>query len=216
MVGASTDEGSFVAAIHERLLDRDPTAPAELVERYLVPLVRRLRRRQPEVHDDTLLDDAVTDALLDYIEHPDRYDPSKRVLLGYLTMAANGDLLNALEKERRRRRRESSLDRVEETRGDRNETIADTNAAAEMERVEQDRARVAAMEEAVRSVVPDPRDRRLMRLMLEGERTTAVYARVLGIEHQDRTLQTRDVKRHKDRLKKRLARLGARLHERAD
>ena len=47
-------------------------------------------------------------------------------------------------------------------------------------------------------------DRRLIELLGAGTRSTSAYAEVLGISHLPREAQTKEVKRHKDRLKKRL------------
>ena len=49
-------------------------------------------------------------------------------------------------------------------------------------------------------------DRRLIQLMLDGERSTGAFARVLGIENQSTEDQRRIVKQHKDRLKASLQR----------
>jgi RNA polymerase sigma-70 factor (ECF subfamily) len=61
--------------------------------------------------------------------------------------------------------------------------------------------------------VSDPVDRELLEMILTGERKTAPYARSLGIADRSETEQRKIVKRHKDRLKKRLRRLGVRLRE---
>jgi hypothetical protein len=59
-------------------------------------------------------------------------------------------------------------------------------------------------------------DRRVLRLMVDGERRTAVFAAVLGLDGQPAEAQRREVKRAKDRIKKRLERAGwGRLGRRA-
>jgi RNA polymerase sigma-70 factor (ECF subfamily) len=75
-----------------------------------------------------------------------------------------------------------------------NDTVERVDAAALMERV---------MEE-----ITDPMDRRILALMLQGERATAAYATVLGIQAAPEQEQKSIVKRHKDRISKRLERLG--------
>src|SRR5215831_8585495 len=90
-----TLSAEFNREIHQRLLDRDPIAPAELAVAYLEPLINWLRTRFRYVQDEQLLGDAATDALLTYIEHPTRFDPAKSCLPYYLRMAATRDLLNA-------------------------------------------------------------------------------------------------------------------------
>jgi hypothetical protein len=46
---------------------------------------------------------AAADAVLNYAERPERFDPARLNLEGYLAMSAQGDLLNALAKHGRRR-----------------------------------------------------------------------------------------------------------------
>ncbi|MGI8551651.1 MAG: hypothetical protein ACR2PL_12830, partial [Dehalococcoidia bacterium] len=58
---------------------------------------------------------------------------------------------------------------------------------------------------------PDVRDRRLLELILAGERRTAAYAPLLGIAAEPVEEQKRLVKRAKDRLGKRLERLRIRM-----
>jgi hypothetical protein len=53
-------------------------------------------------------------------------------------------------------------------------------------------------------------ERRVLALMLDGERSSAAYAQVLGITGLPAAEQEREVKRAKDRIKKRLEREGAR------
>jgi hypothetical protein len=207
------DNARFAAGIHQRLLMGDYTASSELIAAYLPILCTRLQHRHPEADDESLLVDAATDSLLDYCERPAQFDPAKARLLGYLTMAAERDLLNALEKRHRLRRRQMSTDSVEDDRPIRNALIEDSTAVAAFERVEDDRDMVRLLTDQVSAAVPDARDRQIVRLMLDGERDTTVYARVLGIEHRGRKEQERIVKRNKDRLKKRLERLGKRLRD---
>jgi RNA polymerase sigma-70 factor (ECF subfamily) len=59
----------------------------------------------------------------------------------------------------------------------------------------------------------DPRDRQLVRLILDGERKTAAYSAILGVQSLDILEQRRLVKQHKDRVTQRLRRLGAKLRE---
>jgi hypothetical protein len=65
-----------------------------------------------------------------------------------------------------------------------------------------------AVWQRVEAHFPDARDRQLLRLVLQGERKTTRFAVVLGLADLDRVSQQREVKRHKDRIAKRLRRLG--------
>lgn len=203
----------FSKQIHQRLLEGDPTAPSELALAYLERLVRRLHVRFPEILDHNLLDDAAADAILNYAEHPSRFNPSKSSLATYLEMSSRGDLLNALDREARRRKRELPLEVVEQGGSDRNILMREN----ELERTGQEcaatgPARPDLINKMLESIT-DPRDQQLLQLMLDGERNTKAFAAVLGLEESGESELRRVVKRHKDRLKKRLQRLGGKLLE---
>lgn len=199
----------FGEQVHQRLLQGDPTAPSEVILAYLEPLIRRLRHRFPDVADETIIHDAVTDALFQYVQSPGQFDPRKSNLSSYLTMAARGDLLNALARERRRTARQVPLEAVAEAALARNTLRGDDAQEASAG----DRVAASQLMHCVLQQVPDPRDREMLKLMLAGERKTTRYAGLLEIEHRSEAEQRRIVKRHKDRLKKRLQRLGVRLRE---
>jgi hypothetical protein len=82
--------------LHRRLVDGDPTAYAELVNRYTQDLIDDLVIHYDGIaaYDEGLISSAVTDAVLDYIAHPTRYRPNGKNLKGYLRMSAVGDLLS--------------------------------------------------------------------------------------------------------------------------
>src|SRR5713101_3318148 len=87
--------------LHEGLLAGDPTAPAGVADALFAPLVERLRKAYPRVDPD-LVTSAAIDAWQSYVKAPEKFDPSKgKSLLGYLKMAAEGDLLNALDRLKR-------------------------------------------------------------------------------------------------------------------
>lgn len=199
----------FAETIHSRLLQRDdPTASAELIGAYLEPLIDRLERNPHfrQLSDKTLISDAVTDALLDYAENPERFDPKKSSLITYLTMAARGDLLNLLNREQRRFQREKEI--VAQFKANRN-TLQEDSA----QDVLQDDHTYQKLMEQVLSEFPDAIDRQLLPLILDRERKTAAYIEILGIQHKSQIEQTRLVKQHKDRIKKRLQRLGVKINE---
>jgi len=79
---ASSDE----LDLHSRLLSGDETASADLFDRYTGLLVGALRKNHPRIADynETLLLDAVTDALFDYISRPEIYKPDLKSLKNFL------------------------------------------------------------------------------------------------------------------------------------
>ena len=202
--------------LHRRLVEGDPVAPSELVESYMERLVRRVCAKAQVTDDDARVQDAVTDALLAYAREPTKYSPAKSSLSTYLTMSAYGDYLNMLARDRRRSNREVPLEVVELRPLDRNswiEAVEDTVVEREGNLTPRHRA---LLWQRVSEQFPDPTDRRLLSLMLDGERRTAAYSAVLGIQNADHDEQRRVVKRHKDRLTKRLVRLGGRFREQHD
>lgn len=206
MTGTRREE--YALQLHTRLLQQDPVAPAEFAEAFLDELFRRLRAKAGSGYEETLLQDAATDALLDYVQHPSKFKPHKSALLTYLTMAAYRDLLNMLAKEQRRRRREVPIEAVEET-------LSDGNNLVEMESQVLDSMTTDERVELLRTVsemFPDARDQALLKLMMNGERRTAAFCDVLEIQTLTPDEQRKIVKRHKDRITKRLQRLGGKIH----
>lgn len=191
-------------ALHLQLVAGDKTASDECVVRWLPNLIRRLSSRNPVIaaRDEQLIAAAALDTLFDYTLNPDKYDPERASLGYYLFNAAQRDLINALAREKTQRRDAISIHSVEFFLPGGNkfeeEIIGRVDAAALMERV---------MEE-----ITDPLDRHMLALLLQGERTTAAYTKVLNIDHLPEHEQKAIVKRHKDRISKRLERLGESIH----
>lgn len=202
MTGASDSERD----LHARLLARDPVAPVDLAEAYLAVVTHRLRKRYPRV-DIALTDTAGIDAVLGYAEHPERFDPSRSNLAHYLTMSAQGDLLNALTTISRRTRRRVPLDvaEAELARNTQGQERPDEGGGG------QPQGRQDLMQRAL-DLATRPGDREILQLMLSGERRTGAYSAILGLEATSIGEQRREVKQRKDRLGKRLRRLGIKLN----
>jgi RNA polymerase sigma factor (sigma-70 family) len=205
---SSIEREEYAQQLHARLLQLDPVAPAEFAEAFLDDLVRLLRARAGPGYEESLIHDAATDALIDYIQHPSKFNPRKSAILTYLTMAAYRDLLNMITKEKRRRHREIPLQVVEQTLSERNNIIEPEdqvlNGVTE--------AKKAELLRMVAETFPDARDRALLELMMNGERKTTVFSEVLGIQTLTPKEQRKIVKQHKDRISKRLERLGGKIH----
>jgi hypothetical protein len=122
-------------------------------------------------------------------------------LLSYLLMDATGDLRNAHDAAKRRRAAEQ-VGRVELAREQRE--------SAEDEYPSDADPSDGRLVGRLRAICDDERDWRVLVLMLEEVRDTDQYARVLGIEQLSVGDQRDAVKRHKDRLKKRIERGGLR------
>lgn len=199
---AETGEGD--RALHARLLRRDLSAPSDLVQAHLEPLVRWLRARYPRADDD-LLQDVAVDLLLSLAERPEQYDPDRAPLQRYLRMAARRDVQNALRGERRRSRLLVRVQHVELAGPTGKRPVESAEDPAEMvARSEPLSPRTLAL---VRSAFDDA-EWEIVQLMLDGERRTGPYAALLGLAERPPQEQARQVKRVKDRLLKRLQRLA--------
>lgn len=207
------DFEDFDQEIHQRLLANDPSAPSNLVSVYLIPIMRWLQGRFPKVQDEAMIREAVLKAMLNYIENPSLFNPKRASLFSYLKMSAKGDLLNELERERVRIGREQEIKRklrdeaVEQNTDTWDELQEDSEILIPEE--------YGTKQNVIRQVLeefPDPLDRQLLQLMFTGKaKKTSACAAVLGIQDRNEVEQRRLVKQHKDRIKKRLERLGVKL-----
>src|SRR5437867_3795945 len=186
--------------VHARLLAADPVAPTELAEAVWEPLVKELEKRHPRLRGSDFLRDAASDALISYLKQPSQFDPAKRGLFGFLGMAAEGDLRNALAKRARRKRREIPIEDVALVSGGGNEKLDASGLDARLD-AERIRGRIGRF-------FKDPRDRVAVELLIEGERSTEAFAKVWGLESLAAKEQANQVKRYKDRIKKVLDRHG--------
>lgn len=196
--------------LHGRCMANDPAALIEVADRHYRPLLARLASR-PRFRrtDPQLVADAVTDAVIEYVRQPGGYDPAAgRALDAHLAMAAERNLLNLLRSEGRRKRREQSTaaDHSGPGGGEPVELVCPAGNALSNESAKErddERRRLLAL-------FADPGDRRVLELRLAGERSTAAYAAVLGVERLPAAEQRVRVKRVKDRIDKVVRRAACR------
>ncbi|HKP53000.1 MAG TPA: hypothetical protein VJ183_10140 [Chloroflexia bacterium] len=193
-------------ALHLRLVAGDPTATLDSIERWLPHLVHLLSTRFAQVaaEDEHIITTAAIDAMLSYTANPQQYDPDRGTLHYYLYMLAHGDLLNALRSRRKRSKNEIPIPSAGESISRESNDIADRIASSLDAHNTLDR---------VRALLTGPEDHLILALMLTGERSTEVYAQALGISHLPESERRAIVKRHKDRISRRLERLGDILDE---
>jgi hypothetical protein len=186
-----------LAEIHERLIAGRPTAAAELFDEAIEPLTRFVISRYRS--DRFGWDDVAMDVLFELIDRPEAFDPSKRRLFGYLCMKASGDALNAKQKAIRREKTVCPAVEFDASDGESGASRLQINAAAHR-----------LIMEHWSEIVQDPADAIVLKLWLEEESDTAVYAIALGLDELPVSAQRAEVKKYRDRIEKRLRRLGSR------
>jgi CheY-like chemotaxis protein len=162
----------------------------------LLPVLRQRLRAAFATAEDDWIHDAAVDALMEYRARPDRYDPARGVpLSGYLLLAARRNLINRLDKERRRTAHE------------------ETGAAAPLPEprapADRDTQGSASGPPKIRmaDVAFTESERTVLRLLRAGERRTDVYAMALGLGAFSVAEQRVRVKQIKNRLMQRIRRL---------
>jgi RNA polymerase sigma-70 factor (ECF subfamily) len=194
--------------LYARLAAGERTASADIAHEYLGPLTDWLSARNPRV-EPHFCETAAGDAIVDLIEHPERYDPQRQSLRVYLRVAASGDLKNLLRRERRHTLRRADWEAVEHSPvvGKYLQDKA-TDPAVIVELAELLAARTAAEPALSDDVALTGDEAKVLELMRREERGSAAYAQALGITHLPADQQRAHVKRVKDRLKKRHQRSG--------
>jgi hypothetical protein len=203
--------------LHRRLLARDVTAPALLLERYVGALTAALQRKFAGQIDPDFVVDEVVDSLLALPEHLEPCDPEKLSLQSYLRMDADGNIRHRIQSLGRRRRLRPIED-VEQFGAMRNQGIDDPGTVVvDREGIDlpADLDREQALTE-IRAAFDDPRDLKAIELIYEGERRTDVFAALYGLAEHDELGRRRDVKRIKDRLIKKRERLVQRMVQQSE
>jgi hypothetical protein len=191
-----------------------------LADAVLDPLIRRVRGQVRQTYsrdrvDDHQIESACGLSVACYLKQPDRYQPTKGSLLGWLSMDAVGDIRNeATSAPARQETPDSKV--VELHSGSRKSSLDDTesmspeeDALDRLDRFDLRPEVISSIREAVGEY--EPEDLAMIELMAQDVRETAVYAEVLGISHLPAEVQRAEVKKRKDRLSRRLERLRDRL-----
>jgi hypothetical protein len=186
-------EREKVEALHAFVIQGDATALNQLAERVLPVVCRMLRSRFPGAKAELVIEGA-EDAFLDYSRDPGQFDRTRGTLEVFLLARAARNVLNLLEKEDRRQRRETAnaSDVAEDS------PVIESDALAGLEQSE-------IREYLLRSATSEV-ERSAVILLLDGEYSTAALAVALSASHLSFPEQQREVKRFKDRVKKRLLR----------
>jgi hypothetical protein len=189
-------------ALHLDLCDLNPTAVADVCRAYLAPLLAWLAAKYPRVDPD-LCRMATHDALMAYVRKPQSYNPTRMDLGSYLRMASQGDLLNQIKRESKHQKGRVAMAVVEDLGEDRN-LSGKAQQSLQLDLVEEAEQWRATLEPTINGFADE--ERQVLELMMAGERKTSVYAKTLGLEALPVAEQDREVKKVKDRIKKRLER----------
>jgi DNA-directed RNA polymerase specialized sigma24 family protein len=182
---------------HRCLCDGEASAPSDFAVAYTDLLYAWLTAKNPGVDEDWC-QDAVHRAVLALIHRPGTYDPARGELAAYLQMSAQGDLRNVQRREGRHHQGRVPWKNVEEA----------AEAGKFLERSDDPVARTSDDDKARRgaAVLAAVRE-----ALAEPEKRTAAFAVAAGLSDLPPREQAREVKRVKDRIKKRIERAGGGL-----
>jgi hypothetical protein len=187
--------------LHARLIAGDKLVTAELCETFFPALCRSAEKKFHYLSDSHIVAVAAEEAFLSYLNHPEKFDPQKGSLIGYLFLATR---MNVIDKLRSLKKNTVGLDpSIIEHK------VEGGIADPELKLIEEEDAQFAPYSPAMRrmlAIVTDPIDREVVKLMMEGERKTEAYAEVMGILHLPYSEQQDRVNKTKERLKTTLRR----------
>ncbi len=199
---ATPEEPQF----HQLILARNDPIVWDQLAVWLYPiLVQDLRKRVYQETDPVLVEEAVGEAFLNYCRNPEKYNPQLISLRSFLLMEAEHDLKNALARERRQTQFQISL--VSPSNTNEEQDIIDESQDLE--------AHIQGKElrEHILSTFTNPVDRSIAELILDRVRSPEPYINLLEPSGLSRSEQAKQVKRHKDRIKWHLRRIGEHFDE---
>ena len=194
--------------LHERLLAGDPTLLGDVATLVRDHLVVQLGAKLRGV-DEHIIQEAANDALLEYGKSPGQANATSGAgVMGFLVLRGESRAKNALKRERRRQvvegsfalglgpgRVDNPVELLPTHREHDTEPLPDPSPDP-LEDLDRRDRKSEVLDAATNAV-----DRQLIQLMLDGERSTSEFVRVLGIGDKSLPDQRRIVKQHKDRLK---------------
>ena len=183
--------------LHGRMVAHDALAPADVYQLIMPALVQTLRHDLPcldhEAHD------GATDAILSYMQDPAAYVPDRGRLSTFLMQIAKRRVIDRIRSRT-----------ADERRGREYSNVVELRASAPNEVMEVE-AETDQIWRRIVIEVPEERDRRALRLILDGESSTEALAQALELEPAPPAERRHLVKQHRDRLTKALERLGRKL-----
>ncbi|PAX09017.1 RNA polymerase sigma factor [Sphingomonas lenta] len=161
--------------LHGRLVGGELQVASRIVERVLPRLVATVRSTVPELHDRQDAEEASLEALLRYLEAPQRYQPGKAQLTTWLAHVARQYALNLKRGQARRHGHESDAAATFAAQRE----VDDLRPAEE--RMLQDLEWSNLRDRFHARLFKDEGDRDVFALMSKGEVDPALHARMLGL-----------------------------------
>jgi CheY-like chemotaxis protein/DNA-directed RNA polymerase specialized sigma24 family protein len=168
--------------LHKGVLENDPSAVEALCSTMLSAVCRALMGRFRGMSYEDIYDAAV-DAVLDYKAKAEQFDPARgRSLLRWLSFAAHRNVVNALERNRRRLHLGVQISRDNES------STCFGTTSMRVDRLE--------LHESVRAALQGFTvcERRMLRLWISGERRTTELGNTAGLYHLSPLDRERHVK----------------------
>jgi RNA polymerase sigma-70 factor, ECF subfamily len=185
--------------IHLALLKGDPTAPREFVHECAPRLYPILKRRFALLPRD-VVEDAVHDALLAIIARPALYDARRGSLINLLVHVGTNRLCDQLRTLKRRQAEMAVGGTVELARFEAKYLHENADADPELDPLPPE------VEALLAEILPDPKDRAVWDLVCQGRTPVEEFAAVLELDDLPPERKKAEVKRHRDRVVKKVQR----------
>lgn len=190
-------------ALHARCLAGEVDAFDQLANLYFLPLFAQIRRSNPAWRDEDDFWHAAEESIMSYKKRPEIYNTKYgKNLFGFLVYAAEADFKNIIKSHQRHHRAQISL--VVEDYDDGSEYELPIADGSNVE--EQVLLSLSVVYRDIEETFDDPRDRVCAWYILERVRETEAYAAIYGLIDLPPKELEHEVKKHKDRVKKRLLR----------
>lgn len=182
--------------LFQRLVQREETASSELFSLFYDDFFKYFRKPFNNQLNEDDLKDLIADSFFKFIDQPNKYDPTKGSLKKYLQADVRGDILNQLKKK--------SIRYVELDDDFRNSMVREDNP----EIIFMNKELLEKVEAKLRDWFENEDDLKIAWNIVREVRETEHYSNILGLQNRPMNEQKKEVKRHKDRIKKQLERKG--------
>lgn len=196
MVTATDIELKF----HSSVMAKDDLALAKLYDLYSEHIIKCLKNWYPKHanQDEALILEAVNEAFFGYYKNPQTFNPQINTLVRFLEIAADRDIINILNREKKVAQKQNLPEDVELEEKFWNSVKKDVNTTDGQLIHDQS---LAIIDKELAIHFNTEMDVKLAKLVLAGERETAPYSEVLNINELSIEKQRKEVKKHKDRIK---------------